>query len=153
VGSAENVYSSAGASSRVTQLLVCFPPFTGRRECVITSGRITAPLSFFRTALDGRGRRATQFRRQPGFRTLRYGPGAVATPTALDASKEDVGKGGASPAPLPKVLAIPQGNRLAVFLCESLRTTTAGQGLHFRIGYERIVSAKKVLRKSCLRGE
>jgi len=30
--------------------------------------------------------RASQFRRKPGFRTLRYGPGVVATPTALDAS-------------------------------------------------------------------
>jgi hypothetical protein len=57
-------------------------------------------------------RRATQFRRQPGFRTLRYGPGVVATPTALDASKEDAGKGGASPAPLPKVLHVYRGKAL-----------------------------------------
>jgi hypothetical protein len=56
--------------------------------------------------------RATQFRRKPGFRTLRYGPGVVATPTALDASKEDAGKGGASPAPLPKVLSLNRRNAL-----------------------------------------
>jgi len=101
---AENVYFYRGGLCGVPGSLASFPQFTQTRGCGITSSRITSPNSFFRTALDRSERRATQFRRKPGFRTLRYGPGLVATPTALDASKEDVGKGGASPAPLPKVL-------------------------------------------------
>jgi hypothetical protein len=47
---------------------------------------------------------AARLRRKPGFRTLCCGSGVVVTPMTLDASKEDVGKGGASPAPLPKIL-------------------------------------------------
>lgn len=41
---------------------------------------------------------------EAGFKSLRRGAGAVVTPMASVASKEDVGKGGASPAPLPKIL-------------------------------------------------
>jgi hypothetical protein len=109
---AENVYFDCGGFCPMLGFPVSFPQFTQRRGCGITSGRITSPRSFFRTALDCSERRATQFRRKPGFRTLRYGPGVVATPTALDASKEDVGKGGASPAPLPKVLHVYSGKAL-----------------------------------------
>jgi hypothetical protein len=94
---------------------MCFPEFTGKRGCGITSDRVTALRSFFRTTLEYSGRRATQFRLTPGFRTLRNGPRAVATPTFLDASKEDAGKGGASPAPLPKVLEAYRGKPLAGF--------------------------------------
>jgi hypothetical protein len=75
----------------------------------------TAPTSFFRTTLNYSLRRASQFRLRPGFRTLRNGPRVVATPTALDASKEDTGKGGASPAPLPEVLEADRGKPLAGF--------------------------------------
>ena len=107
-----NVYSNHCGFCQVPGFPVSFPQFTRRRGCGITSSRITSPRSFFRTALDCSDRRAIQFRRKPGFRTLRYGPGAVATPTALDASKEDAGKGGASPAPLPKVLHVYRGKTL-----------------------------------------
>jgi hypothetical protein len=44
-----------------------------------------------------------------GLQTLRRGSGVVVTPMTLDASKEDVGKGGASPAPLPKILEAYRG--------------------------------------------
>ena len=47
---------------------------------------------------------AARLRRKPGFRTLRCGSGVVVIPMTLDAGKEDVGKGGASPVPLPKIL-------------------------------------------------
>jgi hypothetical protein len=40
-------------------------------------------------------------------------PGVVATPMTSDASKEDAGKGGASPAPLPKILETDRGKPLA----------------------------------------
>src|SRR5580693_507549 len=113
--SSENVYCNRSGYCPVLGFLVFFPQFTRRRGCGITTGPITAPHSFFRMPLGRSDRRATQFRRKPGFSTLRYGPGVVATPMALDASKEDVGKGGASPAPLPKVLHVGRGNPLSRF--------------------------------------
>ena len=109
---AENVYLNCCGHRRMIGFLASVPQFTRRRGCGITSSRITASHTFFRTAPDRSERRSTQFRLRPGFRTLRYGPGLVATPTALDASKEDAGKGGASPAPLPKVLDVYRGKPL-----------------------------------------
>ena len=109
---AENVYPDVYCSRAGARFLVCFPQFTGRRGGGITSGRISAPRSLFRTAPDCSERRATQARLRPGFRTLRHGPGVVATPMASGGSKEDAGKSGASPAPLPKVLEVHRGKTL-----------------------------------------
>jgi hypothetical protein len=102
---AENVYHSRSGGRRLTGFPMCFPQFTGKCGCGINSERVTAPSHFFRTTLKYRAWRVSRFRLRPGFRTLRIGLRAVATPTLLRASKEDAGKGGASPAPLPKVLA------------------------------------------------
>jgi len=124
--SAENVFRNRFGTPPMTRFPVCFPQFTGRGGCGITSGRSAVVHSFSRTTLECSGRCATKFRLRPGFKTLRNGPVVVATPMALGASKEDAGKGGASPAPLPKVLHVHRGKPLAGFEWGSVRAMTGG---------------------------
>ena len=123
---AENVFRNRFGTPPIAQFPMCFPQFTGRGECGVTSGRSTAAHSFSRTTLECSGRSATKFRLRPGFKTLRNGPVVVATPTAPGASKEDAGKGGASPAPLPKVLGAYRGKPLAGFEWGSVRAVAGG---------------------------
>ncbi len=80
---------------------------------------------FFRRAPGCNERRSTNFRLKPGLSILRRGAGAVVTPIAPVASKEDVGKGGASPAPLPEILGVYRGKAWSEFRGRFVRGTGA----------------------------
>jgi hypothetical protein len=113
--------------------------------------RIAARHSFFLARCLIAAASVARLRRKLGFRTLRCGSGVVATPMTLDAGKEDVGKGGASPAPLPKILASYRDKPRSGLRRGFVRGAAAiGRGRGNRAAGEPIVAGNQVMRESCL---